>query len=259
MLPIYVINRSSDTERLARVRADAREFGFDFEVIEAVDGHAQDFRLTDYQHQLRNGWFGGTKVKPGAFACFLSHIRFWKLVLDRGHEQALILEDDAKVQRPIPQLDRYLARYDLLYVNFRVSRWANRKRRWLRFGVADFDTAMGAIVRDGRKPWDQGLAGHPGTDGYALTRRGAQFLLEKVERHGMSCSVDHFMVGSVTRRDTIDQLKPGNESRYVGFRCYKELADDHPVPTGILRRPLVRAGGMGSIIQHGVRAEIEEG
>ena len=258
MVPIYVINRSCDTERLARITAGARRHGFDFEVIEAVDGHAEAFDLRDHAHDLRNGWFGKATVKPGAFACFLSHIKFWNLVVARRHPAALVLEDDARVLRRIPDLARLVDRHDLLYVNYRVARWANRGR-WLNFGVAEFDPAMRAIVEDGRKPRDQGLAGHPGTDGYALSGRGARYLLDKVARHGMLCAVDHFMVGAVTRRATIDRLAPEHLGRYVGFGSYRILADPEPIPTGVLRRPLVRAGGMGSIVQHDVRQSLDAG
>ena len=71
---IYVINRRCDTDRLAQFTASAAGFGLEFERIAAFDGHDPMAPFFLYRDLLSDEFWGKDAIKPGAFACYLSHI-----------------------------------------------------------------------------------------------------------------------------------------------------------------------------------------
>ncbi len=98
MLPIYYINLSTRPDRQAYMEAQLASLGLAGERIEAVtpvDIAAADIAL--YCNSDRPSF-----LRPSELACTLSHERAWGAMLDAGHEQALVLEDDAEPSSLLP-------------------------------------------------------------------------------------------------------------------------------------------------------------
>src|SRR2546423_13662778 len=77
----YVINRDVDADRMARVSARLDKLGIPFERFSALPPPPDASRFVH-------------PVMINSAACATSRVALLKLVLERGHETALLLEDD---------------------------------------------------------------------------------------------------------------------------------------------------------------------
>ena len=83
---IFCINLLRRTDRLEHSINEFKRIGIEVEFIEAID--AKDLILPIYPDQNKK------RLKPGARACSLSHLKCLELALERGYNRFLILEDD---------------------------------------------------------------------------------------------------------------------------------------------------------------------
>jgi GR25 family glycosyltransferase involved in LPS biosynthesis len=170
MIPTLVINCAVDTDR--RERFENAVDGFDMHFIDAVDARIGAHIFKPYLHLLRDQFWLDDEIKPGAFACFISHRLAWQAMVDEGIPVALIAEDDSRVSQM--NMDD-IADNDLTFVNDRACGWVPS---------GNLDAIFGAT------PAVRGVGG----DGYVLTQRGAQALLAQSERDGVVCGVDWYLV-----------------------------------------------------------------
>jgi GR25 family glycosyltransferase involved in LPS biosynthesis len=77
----YVINLDEDTDRMRRVSSRLARLGVPFERFSAL-------------HPSREVKFRNPRIRAGAYACAESHAALLRLIRERGHSSALILEDD---------------------------------------------------------------------------------------------------------------------------------------------------------------------
>jgi glycosyl transferase, family 25 len=91
-IPVYVINLKRAPERLARMQVEATRLGFEFSLLYATDGrdpvflHSLGPPLPSQLSELR--------MAPTEVACFQSHRRVWRRILDNGSSHSVVLEDD---------------------------------------------------------------------------------------------------------------------------------------------------------------------
>ena len=94
MLPVFVISLADDIERRTLISRAMHELSIDFEFIDAVKGKT----LTQEELSHLNLRFvesrENRKLAFGEIGCTLSHIKTYKLMLERGIEWCCILEDD---------------------------------------------------------------------------------------------------------------------------------------------------------------------
>jgi GR25 family glycosyltransferase involved in LPS biosynthesis len=91
-IPVYVISLADAHVRRANVKARLRVLGIPFQFVDAIDGRAQRLPdLFDGARVVRDGFWS-----ESALACAMSHRKVHRTIIDAGHEQALILEDDAE-------------------------------------------------------------------------------------------------------------------------------------------------------------------
>lgn len=171
-LHIFLINLERSGDRLARCTPLLDRLGLPWERVPGVEGK----RLPPEQlaalnpHPAPHGeWF--RPLTPGEIGCFLSHLRCWQLIEERGLDCALILEDDvdlheactperllalaASAQGPVP--------WDVLKVT--------RLRRGART-VATLGQGL-ALCQGGQGPEDAAA--------YMVSRRGAAKLTPQRE------------------------------------------------------------------------------
>lgn len=85
-LSIFVINMERAVERREKILAHLRGLGLEAEILPAVEGaRVPPEDLPPGTHP---------DLSPGEIGCYLSHVRFWEIVVQRGLPHALVLEDD---------------------------------------------------------------------------------------------------------------------------------------------------------------------
>src|SRR5207249_2273941 len=98
-LPVFYINVASRLDRRRFMEAQFASLGLSAERIEAATP-------SEISEPDRRAWCDpsrATWMTEGEFACNLSHLRAWALILERGLTHALILEDDAVLSASLPR------------------------------------------------------------------------------------------------------------------------------------------------------------
>ena len=85
-MKIFVLNLERAVERRQSMLQHLSGLGIEAEILPAVEGA----RLPP------SSLPAGTdpRLSPGEVGCYLSHVRFWEIVVERGLEHAIVLEDD---------------------------------------------------------------------------------------------------------------------------------------------------------------------
>jgi glycosyl transferase family 25 len=94
-LPVFLINLDRSPDRLARCAPVLDALGLPWERVPAVDGahfKSEDLRSLNPQPPPHGEWF--RPLSAGEIGCFLSHLRCWELIAERGLDCGLVLEDD---------------------------------------------------------------------------------------------------------------------------------------------------------------------
>lgn len=94
-LPIFLINLDRSPHRLKDVDDSMRQLDLDYERVPAVDGRATSTAEVNavYSHK-QNVERYNYDLTQGEIACYMSHRKAWKKLLDSDHPVAIILEDD---------------------------------------------------------------------------------------------------------------------------------------------------------------------
>ncbi len=177
-LPIFVISLKRRTDRLRHMRALLAARGLEAEFVEAVDGMAltaEQRALYDRQRALN---VYGADMNPAEIGCHLSHLKVYQLIVERGVDTALVLEDDIDCDADFGELlDGVLAR---------------PRRDWL---ILRLQSIKGEIIK-GDRPATQGdrvetirgrslarvRTGVVGGCAYLIRREGARRMLSYAER-----------------------------------------------------------------------------
>ena len=176
--PIYVINLATSTDRWDRIQAELTQHRLCARRVPAVDGRRMTCAdMLDAGVSLRtilslcrpnfrrcHHW---TIDNRGAIGCTLSHAKVWHAVAAGDSPYAIVLEDDAHLRLKQGQNIPAPGAYDALLLT----------------------APLGHIAQPG--PVATVKKDFTGTTGYAVTRRGAQVLLQHaypIEQH-----VDHYM------------------------------------------------------------------
>jgi glycosyl transferase, family 25 len=107
--PCFVISLAAVPERLAFAAEGFAAIGLEFEAIEAVDGADLTTAERRRYSQLRSLFHVGHGLTAGAFACSLSHLEFYRRMVDEQLPMAVIFEDDVQ---PLPAFMSVLAELD---------------------------------------------------------------------------------------------------------------------------------------------------
>ena len=92
---VFLINLDRSADRLARCAPILDRLGVSWERVQGIEGKKLDAaRLASLNpHPAPHGeWF--RPLTPGEIGCFLSHLRCWQLIEERGLDCGLVLEDD---------------------------------------------------------------------------------------------------------------------------------------------------------------------
>lgn len=114
-VPIYVINLERNSQRRRFAVQHVANLGFEARVFPAIDGKSLNrMELEDtglYDDELVHQTFSRS-LSAAEIGCALSHLRLYEHLRDQGTEMAIVLEDDAVLDRNIatrlPELIRDL-------------------------------------------------------------------------------------------------------------------------------------------------------
>jgi glycosyl transferase family 25 len=93
-LMVLLINLPRSTERLSRMQMRLHALGFDYEVLQAVDGQALWNELLPTVDVRAFERHVGRDVLPGEVGCYHSHLKAWERFLASDAHTLLVLEDD---------------------------------------------------------------------------------------------------------------------------------------------------------------------
>ncbi|MEM6623325.1 MAG: glycosyltransferase family 25 protein [Pseudomonadota bacterium] len=247
-LPVFVINRPQDAQRLAAFQASAASVGIQAQVIRAVDGHDPDFPAGRYADLIGPHFWGSDQAKPGALGCFLSHRLAWETILNQGLEAALICEDDAAFQGGVDLLNGADGA-DLVFANGRMAAWSQAVG-----GARDLPQVVAGLARFGG-PKALGIKPSPGADCYLVTAAGAGRLLDWTARLRIICGVDWAMV-----LGALGPLPPGASDAFPELGLLEASAPENiEISAIILPASLAdQAGTGGSTIRHSVTVPLSQ-
>ncbi|MFN3624162.1 MAG: glycosyltransferase family 25 protein [Hyphomicrobium sp.] len=167
-VPTFYINRDCDHGRRESVCAYLAAAELPAERVPGVEGLA-------VPAQFRSFFFEGeklhSKLKPGEVGCYASHLVAMQMIVDRGLDYALILEDDAVLPadttKTLADILRTVPKgWDLVH----FCRETNRAVKV----IADLDDNR-RLIRFSRVPET--------TTGYLVSRSGAQKFLKPMKRY----------------------------------------------------------------------------
>lgn len=193
----FVINLDRDTARLERIEALLAARAVPFTRVQAVDGRslsqADIEKISVYPTAV------SVRLQPGEIACYLSHIRAWRMLLESDEERAAIFEDDIDISADAAEILAGLSDWmpdDVDIVKLETS---------LKPVEVAPDVETTICDRNIRR-----LAGcHIGTAGYIISRRGAARMLAESER--LKMAVDTMLFdprGGVAQTLSLFQLSP---------------------------------------------------
>lgn len=98
-MQIYIINLERAPDRLKSITEEFAKYGLSFERIDAYDGKQHSSSETQsFRQKVEERHYWLMEMTDGEVACYLSHQRAWKALLDSGDEWAFIAEDDIRFE-----------------------------------------------------------------------------------------------------------------------------------------------------------------
>ena len=88
--PIYILNLDRAKERWKSIQSVMSNSNLTIERLPGVDGR----QLSKKELKFQSTRLAVFLQPPGVLGCYLSHRKFWQLVVDLGLESAIIFEDD---------------------------------------------------------------------------------------------------------------------------------------------------------------------
>ena len=172
-MKIFVLNLDRAKERRSVMVGRLAAAGLEAEFLPAVDG-----RLID-RATLPAGT--ETRLLPGEIGCYLSHLRFLQVVVERGLEHAIVLEDDVTISPDLLQVSAEVIAAGMQWDAVRLS--ALKPVR----GIAVAELSHGRrLVLPNKSP--------SGAQAYLVSLAGARRLLDRlsVPRQAIDTALDAY-------------------------------------------------------------------
>jgi GR25 family glycosyltransferase involved in LPS biosynthesis len=218
--PIYLINLKHDKARKERVLKQLSSLKIDPYIITAYDGHDSHFPFYKYRQYVKGRWWDKEIFKPGAFACYLSHIKCWKAAVKNNAAYSIIIEDDILIN-PYAfkefNPDIITNTFDLIFINSGVVKFLELLPDQREIYPNNF-TPLNIVLLNllQRNAFHDEL--WPGSFGYIVSKKGANKLLQMAKNEGICMGVDYAMVfNSLHYADISTIYKLQNLPSYVNI------------------------------------------
>ena len=128
---IYLINLDYRTDRLKKMEKLLNKIGgkfSEYERFDAINGkliteNEKNSLLSLKSKRIYNCPTSFKDIRTlGAIGCYKSHTEVWKLALNRGEKEIIVLEDDIKLKLDVNKLEEYIKSrpddYDICYLDW---------------------------------------------------------------------------------------------------------------------------------------------
>jgi len=162
--------------------------------------------------------------KKGEIGCFLSHVKVWELIAASDIEFGVVLEDDV-LPRALHRLAEIVppTSFDLVFINDRTSPGTRNDPLDEHLECLQISEALAVLNRSGKGP---------GSDGYVITRAGAQKLLSVTSQDLYFGNIDWRLIRYSVTADLL-------ENELAGTRVDVIIRNHHnpsrPPAWGVLR------------------------
>lgn len=107
---VFLINLDASKDRFEYCLSKLKQFDIDFERFSAVDGkELSSDEIEDFYSFEQNKALYKKTMSNGEVACYLSHFKLWKQIVDEDLDYAIILEDDFELNPYFSQVHQALA------------------------------------------------------------------------------------------------------------------------------------------------------
>lgn len=220
---VFVISLARDAERRRELDAAFGRIGVPWQLISAVDGAdlSQDDLWMFEREFLRQR---AAIFDVGALGCWLSHMKVWREICDRGIPHAVVLEDDARPRVGLPSSLGCLSLptdYDLIYLS-NSSEGALPEH--LPGDACCAYIRSNEVYKFRRNPQVRLFGRGAGTYGYLISLAGARKLLGAAARGNLSLGIDAFM-DRAARRLLVEEPESAAETRCEAYCILPSLID----------------------------------
>lgn len=232
----YCINLDEQAQKWKRCEVEGRQAGLSLTRVPGLNGSCLPRRLVS-----RFGKAVDANAR-GTLGCFVSHVHVWERVVDSGAEIALVLEDDFRPRVRFPKDFKSFGLPNDFDVCWISERMAISETGDLRFNkVEDI-----AIAKTSNTSAIQVYHWAVGTEGYLVSKRGAQKLLESVAEDGLFGDVDARMLAYSISAETKAKLSIHSAARLLVDEHWKILKARKPLRAFGASIGLVSLVGTGS-------------
>ena len=144
--PVFVISLADSHERRRHAEAQCRELNLPWEFVDAVDcRNASLDDIADKHDPRKASRFGMRPLAPAEVGCYLSHLKVYELMRERGVRRAVVAEDDFRLDdapraaRVIAALNASAPAFDIVQLGVHISRSPIISRYYARPIAADDD------------------------------------------------------------------------------------------------------------------------
>jgi GR25 family glycosyltransferase involved in LPS biosynthesis len=241
--PHRFINLERATGRRATLEERYARYGVPLDFFQAVDGTQMD--EDTYRHWCPKGF-----LHPGGVANLRSQFAVWSEFLASDKDHILIFEDDAwpyadlATWEDLTQLVE-TENPDLVFLNERgAGHWWDRStcKPWVPYAesISGWDDTMRA----------------PGLDGYLLSRRGAEMLIENFRTDKILYNID-WQVAAYGLTDAETATMPDGIQKTVIQRCHQRGISTARLKSFALNRPIVCQFAAGHATVHETNRLVE--
>ncbi|EIM72126.1 glycosyl transferase family protein [Nitratireductor aquibiodomus RA22] len=167
----FIVHLRRATARRPQVEHLLATLPVETHVVDAVDGQAlgDDETGRHYVKGLHQPAYPFA-LRQSEIACFLSHRKVWRMIVERGLDAGLIVEDDVALDMPL--FGRCLE----------VAKRACVGKAYVQFRISPVRGRMRDVARDGEVRLVAPQVSQLGTVAQLVTREAAQHLLALTER-----------------------------------------------------------------------------
>ncbi len=209
-IPVLVISLAQAAKRRKFIHEQMAKFKIDYEFFDAVDGdklsHAylSKFKIKEGEKYL------GRPLSKGELGCAFSHVHVYQKMLAENIEKLIVLEDDAQLNADFAMLINNLnytpLQWDLLHIGY----WAILKDApffgeniypislWESRSLSLLAAATSTKYRIGPP-----IASLEGSHAYAITKKGAEQLIQQIENSPVIPSDIRLEINSIQQRFAI--------------------------------------------------------
>jgi glycosyl transferase family 25 len=185
----YIINLKRRPDRLQNFKNNFKEFADDIQVVYGFDGK-NFFSESKKEQEMARKCFN---LNRGEMGCAISHFRIYQDIIDNNYDYGMIFEDDAmpsdNFNEKINNVLKEMPNCDILFFGGRFT-------PDFMLNEPEFIKISDNIVMHNIKLWDM-MKHERTTHGYIISKKLAQFLLDKFEKEGMRCAMDNWFLQAI--------------------------------------------------------------